>query len=516
MLCGGNGRRELVKRRNISNIVFPIILGLLLCVLVVTAVRAPHASPAANGSSPSDAPRQDAPETGTPGVPEEVVPGNAPGETEPAQEQSEQPPVGSSVSVPEGTPSGSPTVPPIGPTNEPTAETAAEDGAGEKAGTSGEPDAPGIHGESRETERPDEPGNVGGSVEEPSPPVRRIAESLDDFSPEIRKKIASMSTHELLAQMFIAAYDGPDDTAKYAAQYGFAGYLTFAEDYENETPASFRTDVDRVAAASAIPPFIAVDEEGGDVTRISRFRAYRRFPFLSPREIYETGGIDLIRSDAAEKAELCKKLGVNCNFAPVADISVDPEDYMFSRSLGQDAETTSRIVETIVGVFNARGVASSVKHFPGYGNVSDTHKALAYDGRSLAELEAFDLIPFVRAMNTGVPSVMVSHIITALDPERPASVSSKVAAYIRGNMGYDGVLITDDMKMRGILDFCTSGNGSLEAILAGYDLICCSNWEEQFPVVLAAVEDGTISRERLELSAARVLRMKRELGIWNP
>ena len=119
-------------------------------------------------------------------------------------------------------------------------------------------------------------------------------------------------------------------------------------------------------------------------------------------------------------------------------------------------------------------------------------------------------------MGYSVPSAMVSHIITALDPERPASVSPKVVEYIRSTMGYDGVLITDDMKMRGILDFCTSGNGSLEAILAGYDLICCSNWEEQFPLVLAAAEDGTLSRDRLEISAARVLRMKLELGIWTP
>ena len=119
-------------------------------------------------------------------------------------------------------------------------------------------------------------------------------------------------------------------------------------------------------------------------------------------------------------------------------------------------------------------------------------------------------------MAAGVPSVMVSHIITALDPDRPASVSSAVVDYIRTNMGYDGVLITDDMRMNGILDFCTSGNGSLEAILAGYDLICCTNWPEQFPVVWSAVESGTLTRDRLEVSAARVLRMKQELGIWKP
>ncbi|MBE6726422.1 MAG: beta-hexosaminidase [Ruminococcaceae bacterium] len=343
-----------------------------------------------------------------------------------------------------------------------------------------------------------------------------ISASLASFSPEVQAQIAAMSTRELLTQMFIATYDGSWATAGYAAEYGFGGYITFAEDYENDTPESFREGIDRVTASSKIPPLYAVDEEGGTVTRASKYPGYRRYPFLSPREVYEGGGLDGIRLDAAEKAELLKKLGLNYNLAPVADISVNSWDYMYNRSPGQDAETTASIVETIVTVFNQRGVASTVKHFPGYGAVSDTHTAMAWDGRTVEELESFDLIPFQRAMAAGVPSVMVSHIITALDPDRPASVSSAVVDYIRTKMGYDGVLITDDMRMNGILDFCTSGNGSLEAILAGYDLICCTNWPEQFPVVWSAVESGSLTRERLELSAARVLRMKQELGIWKP
>ena len=349
---------------------------------------------------------------------------------------------------------------------------------------------------------------------EPVPAV--ISASLAAFSPQVQAQIASMSTRELLTQMFIATYDGSWATAGYAAEYDFGGYITFAEDYENDTPQSFREGIDRVTASSKIPPLYAVDEEGGTVTRASKYAGYRRYPFLSPREVYESGGLELIRSDAAEKAELLKTLGLNYNLAPVADISVNTWDYMYNRSPGQDAETTASIVETIVSVFNARGVASAVKHFPGYGAVSDTHTAMAWDGRTAEELESFDLIPFRRAMEAGVPSVMVSHIITALDPERPASVSAKVVDYIRSNMGYDGVLITDDMRMNGILDFCTTGNGSLEAIAAGYDLICCTNWPEQFPVVWAAVENGTLTRERLEISAARILRMKQDLGIWNP
>ncbi|MBO7403937.1 MAG: beta-hexosaminidase, partial [Clostridia bacterium] len=250
--------------------------------------------------------------------------------------------------------------------------------------------------------------------------------------------------------------------------------------------------------------------------RASKYDWYRAAPFDSPRNVYLAGGIEGIRADAAEKAAHLLSLGVNYNLGPVADIALNTWDFMYERSPGQDAETTAAIVSAIVAESQAKGVATSVKHFPGYGSVSDTHTGLAYDWRSVEELEAKDLIPFRRAMNEGVSSVMVSHIITNLDPARPATVSSAVVDYIRNTMGYEGVLITDDMRMNGILDFCPTGNGSLEAILAGYDLICCTNWPEQFPVVWSAVEAGTLTRERLEISAARILQMKYNLGIWRP
>jgi beta-N-acetylhexosaminidase len=553
-----------VKQKQSVNLIFPIILFVLLCVAIIAVVSAPRsAEPGDTGATrpaATDAEKDipDTPESPDPASETETPSGTEPdGGTEPEP----QPEPADSGEEPNG--AEEQTIP-----SEPSDPSELSDGRTEEQepGTDGEPDPseepdPAKWEEEAEAgasepgepavEEPDEPEPLpADEPEEPAEPedepppfdtepfigtdepenaedpgepedsgtVRpaEISDSLTAFSPQVQAQIASMSTYQLLTQMFIATYDGSWATADYAAQYGFGGYITFAEDYEYDTPESFREGVDRVAAASAIPPLFAVDEEGGTVTRASKYPGYRRYPFLSPREVYEMGGIDGIRTDAAEKAELLKKLGLNYNLAPVADISVNSWDYMYNRSPGQDAETTSQIVETIVSVFNARGVASTVKHFPGYGAVSDTHTALAYDGRTVEELEGFDLIPFQRAMNAGVPSVMVSHIITALDPERPASVSSKVVDYIRNNMGYDGVLITDDMRMNGILDFCTSGNGSLEAILAGYDLICCTNWPEQFPVVWSAVESGELTRERLEISAARIIRMKQELGIWNP
>ena len=504
-----------MKKPSKAGVIFPAVLFILACAAMIAVFTAPRESDAEPAVTPprieTDLSAPETPAAGEdPALPETEA--DPKPETEPQPEPSEEP---------DPTPAEETEAPPTAePDPEPQPEPEPEPEKDPEPVSDPEPQPepePEPEPEPDPEPQPEpEPEPQPELEPEPDPQPEPAADPLAAFSPEVRAQIAAMNERELLTQMFIATYDGSWATAGYAAEYGFGGYITFAEDYADDTPESFRAGVDRVTASSASPPLYAVDEEGGTVTRASKYSWYRAVPFASPRDVYAWGGIDGIRVDAAEKANLLKSLGLNYNLAPVADISVNASDYMYSRSPGQDAETTSQIVETIVGEFNKKGVATTVKHFPGYGAVSDTHVALAWDGRSVAELEAFDLIPFQRAMDAGVPSVMVSHIITALDPERPASVSSAVVDYIRGKMGYDGVLITDDMRMNGILDFCTSGNGSLEAILAGYDLICCTNWPEQFPVVWAAVERGEISRERLEISAARILRMKQELGIWVP
>ena len=225
--------------------------------------------------------------------------------------------------------------------------------------------------------------------------------------------------------------------------------------------------------------------------------------------------MDAIKKDAAEKAALLASLGINLNMAPVADISTEADDFMYWRSVGLDAEGTAEFVRTVIREAKAAGIGSAAKHFPGYGSVADTHTGMAYDGRTLDELRAKDFIPFAAAVEEGVEAVLVSHIITSsVDAEKPASVSAKTVVLLREELGYDGVILTDDLAMAGITDYCTTGNAALEAILAGCDLLCCTNWDTQYAAVWAAVEDGTLTEERLNESAARVLRMKYSMGLW--
>ena len=206
-------------------------------------------------------------------------------------------------------------------------------------------------------------------------------------------------------------------------------------------------------------------------------------------------------------------MGLNVNMAPVCDISADPADFMYKRSPGGDAAQTAEIAAAVIEETAAFGVGSVLKHFPGYGKAVDTHTGMAYDYRSYEETAGWDLVPFQAGIDSGAEFVMLSHIIaSSVDPLKPASVSPKSAALLR-SMGFDGVIITDDLAMEGITDFTENGCAALDAILAGCDMVCCSNWKEQYPAVLAACGDGRITESRLDESVRRILRTKLALGI---
>ncbi len=329
----------------------------------------------------------------------------------------------------------------------------------------------------------------------------------------IAEELAEMTAREKLGQMFMPAYS--DATAAGIADYAFGAYILFAGNFEYETADSLSAKMAALQEQARYGLLTAVDEEGGTVTRISRFPQFRAEKFKSPRTLYAWGGMELIKTDAAEKAALLSSLGMNLNMAPVADISVNEWDFMYWRSVGLDAQGTAEFVRTVVREGKAGGVGSVAKHFPGYGSVADTHTGMAYDSRTLDELRAGDFVPFRAAIEEGVEAILVSHIITtSIDAEKPASVSAKTVALLRDELGYDGIIMTDDLAMSGITDYCTTGNAALEAILAGCDMLCCSNWDVQYPAVWAAVENGTITAQRLEESAARILRVKYDMGLW--
>ena len=266
--------------------------------------------------------------------------------------------------------------------------------------------------------------------------------------------------------------------------------------------------------ASKLGLLIGVDEEGGDIVRVSKYPEFRSVPFHSPQSLYAEGGFDLIASDTKEKAELLKSLGFNVNLAPVCDVSTDPADYIYARTFGKNAEQTAEYVKTVVNTMNANGIGCTLKHFPGYGNNVDTHKGIAVDNRSYDSFVGSDFLPFRTGIEAGAGSVLVSHnIVKSMDSDLPASLSPKVHEILRNELGFGGVIMTDDLKMDAIGEYIGDEVSAVLAIKAGNDLVVASDFDVQIPSVLTAVENGEIPEARLDESVSRILIWKLRLGI---
>lgn len=322
-----------------------------------------------------------------------------------------------------------------------------------------------------------------------------------------------MTTEEKVGQLFFVRCQ-KETAVQDLETYQFGGYVLFGADFEDETPDSIRKTLSAYQEASTTPLLIAVDEEGGTVTRVSRYAAFRESPFPAPRWLYAEGGLEAVLQAEAEKSGFLRDLGINVNLAPVCDITTDEDAFMYDRSLGQDPQTTADVISAMVTVMTANQMGSVLKHFPGYGNNTDTHTAMAADSRSLEELESADLLPFAAGIDAGCGAILVSHtIVEALDPEMPATLSEKVHQYLREEMSFDGVIITDDLYMQAITDAYGAEEAAILAVLAGNDLLCCREYEIQYPAVLEAVQSGRISQEILDSAVLRILRWKEALGL---
>lgn len=342
------------------------------------------------------------------------------------------------------------------------------------------------------------------------------SDNLDTNEPEktdkITKMLDNMSVEEKVGQMFMVRV--PKENAnKRVSEYHLGGYIMFGRDFDNKTKGEVINNIASWQEASDIPMLIGVDEEGGTVNRISTNTEFRSEPFKSSQELYAEGGFDLIYEDTIIKANFLKELGINVNFAPVVDVSINPDDYIYKRSFGKNANLTSEYAEVVVRAMKKSNIASVLKHFPGYGNNTDTHTGIAIDNRTLETFKESDFLPFEAGIKAGANIILVSHnIVTNMDSNNPASLSTRVHEILRNDLGFAGVIITDDLYMDAISKNYDSSVAVL-AILAGNDLICTTDFESQIPEVIAAVEDGTISIDRINESVRRILELKLELNL---
>ena len=329
----------------------------------------------------------------------------------------------------------------------------------------------------------------------------------------VRQMISDMSLEQRVGQLFLARCNA-ETAIQDIRQYHLGGLVLFGEDFENQSMESMRQTIAGYQAAAEKPLLIAVDEEGGDVTRVSRFSAFRERRFSSLRKRYDAGGLEAVLTEEEEKCRLLSDLGINVNLGPVCDITTDPAAFMYTRSLGQDAQTTADVTAAIVNLMKDYRVGSVLKHFPGYGNNADTHTGIAVDNRPLSDFESQDFLPFSAGIQAGCGGILVGHILVeALDPELPASLSPAVHRYLREELGFSGVIMTDDLVMQAITDQFGAGEAAVMAVLSGNDLLCSTEYAVQYQAVLQAVLDGRIDIDVLNSAVRNVLEWKISLGL---
>lgn len=339
-------------------------------------------------------------------------------------------------------------------------------------------------------------------------PEEETNDIFNEYYNDAAKLMSDMTLEEKVGQLFLVRYD-TSTAGKQITNYYAGGFVLFAKDFQNHTKVTIKKEIDAKQGLSKIPLALAVDEEGGYVTRVSRFPAFRSERFKSNRVLFETGGYELVESSEKEKAELLLSLGLNLNLAPVADVSTDSNDYINIRTFGRDASETSTFISNIVTYNNKYGISSCLKHFPGYGNNVDTHNGIAIDNRSYESFVNNDFLPFKSGIEAGVPTILVSHnIVNSMDSKYPASLSKKVIDELRNTLGFSGVVITDDLAMGAVSKFVDGNTAATLAINAGNDMIITSSFETMYNEVLNNVKSGIIKEETIDKAVKRILAWK--------
>lgn len=327
--------------------------------------------------------------------------------------------------------------------------------------------------------------------------------------------VASMSQTEKLGQMVMIGIQGTkvdDDSLYMLNQYHMGGVILFDRNMESPEQVKQLTSDLQAQSNEKVPLFIGIDEEGGDVVRM----AEKLTPPPSQKEIGATGDIEQAKTWAIKTAKSLKDMGINVNFAPVADVGSNDK-----RSYSTDTNTVIDFVRAATKGYQQENIIYSLKHFPGIGKGRvDSHVDSSSIDVTKGILMAEDIIPFKTIIDENEPNdyfILVSHLkYLALDEEYPASLSSKIMTdLLRNELGYKGIIITDDMEMGAVAnhnDFRSIGVKAVKAVKAGADIVLvCHEYKHQQEVYLGlldAVNSGEISQERIDESVKRIIKVK--------
>lgn len=328
------------------------------------------------------------------------------------------------------------------------------------------------------------------------------------------------SLKKKLGQMFCFGILGETITEEEKSvmqRYAIGNFILFSSNIVSvDQLCKLNSDLRKLTfAQSGEYPFLSLDQEGGWVTRL-----YEGAALMPGAMSLAAGAPDRIGAVGEYMGKILRATGCNMNYAPILDVNVDPRNPIIgSRAYGDDPETVAKLGVAMAKGLERAGVIACVKHFPGHGNVSvDSHLSLPENDTDLETLEKTDLLPFQRAVQAGVGSVMSAHIKFTKISNQPATMSHEViTGILRQKMGFEGLVTTDSMRMHAISKTCGVGEGAVRAIEAGIDIVLLPGTiEEQhecMAAVYAAVESGRITPERIEESYQRICGYKKKFDL---
>lgn len=332
--------------------------------------------------------------------------------------------------------------------------------------------------------------------------------------------LAGMTVEQKVGQLLVAGIEGlepGEDGAQAVADYQVGGVILFGRNVESADQLTALTNGLKELNGDSIPLFLSVDQEGGRVDRMPP----EVDDLPAAYDYIQAGGDPLARGQVL--AEDCSAFGLNLNFSTCLDIWSNPENTVIGdRAYGADWASVTQAGLAVNRGLTEGGVIPVVKHFPGHGDtLEDSHETLPVVDKTLEELEQSELKPFRAAVDQGAPVVMVGHILLEqVDPDNPASLSSPVVTgLLRQKMGFDGVVCTDDLTMAAVSDSYGMGEAAVLAVEAGCDLllVCheADNLTAARDALLAAVDSGRLSMDRLDASVYRILALKLDWGLTN-
>jgi len=316
-----------------------------------------------------------------------------------------------------------------------------------------------------------------------------------------------------LYQMFILGLDGGE--YKNALNKGLGGIIFFTNDIKSEI--QFKTLIKEIKSESLIQPFLSIDQEGGRVERTENIYGGKKY--LSAKFAYEKGE-DFLRNQTEDIAKELKDFGINLNFAPCTDTNTNPNNPIIGeRAFSSNPDDVIKGYDIVSDIYRKNGIIPCIKHYPGHGDANkDSHLTLPEINLSIDEMEKTHIKPFKYAVDNGVEMIMAAHLhCTCFDKiQTPSSLSSNAISYLKNKLGFDGVIISDDMIMKGVSDFGQT-EACIMGIKAGLNMFIYRNSDSQIINTIENIykiaQNSTEIRHNIEYSFEKIIQLKTKMNI---